>query len=86
MQQHADGTGRTYLAHQVHVAYVYPQLQGRGGNTDLDLARLEFLLGVQADFAGKAAVMGHDRILSQAGAHLVRHPLHQPPRVDEHQR
>ena len=78
--------GRTNLAGQVHVAYVYAQFQRRRGDAHLDLARLQLLLGVEAGGAGQAAVVGHHRFLPQPDAELVRHPLHQPPGIDEHQR
>ena len=78
--------GRAYLAHQVNIADVNSQLQGRGGDADLDLAGLEFLFGIQADFAGQAAVVGYDGLFTQACTHLVGHSFHKPPGVDEHQR
>ena len=86
LQQQPDGTGRTNLAHQVHVADVDAQFQGSGGDADLDIAMLEPLLGGQPRGAGQTAVVGRHRVFPHPFRKLVGYPLHQPPRVDEHQR
>ena len=85
LQQHAYGPGRADLADQVYNSDVDAQFQGRGGHADLDLPALQFLFGGQAGGAGKAAVMGHDRIVAQPGRKLVGDALNQPACVDEDQ-
>ena len=86
LQERGDRPRRADLADQVDVADVDAHLERRGGDDRLELARLEPLLGVEADLARQAAVMAGDRVFAEQLGQAMGHPLGQPPRVDEDQR
>ena len=58
--------------HEVDRADVDAQLERRGGDHDLQLARLEPLLGVEAPRARQAAVVRGDRVLAEPLAEVQR--------------
>ena len=85
LQEGGDRAGRFDLADQVDIADVDAQLQRGGGNQHLQLAVLQALFGVQAQFLGQAAmVRGHGRF-AQAVAEVAGDAFGQAPGVDEYQ-
>ena len=86
LQERGDRPRRADLADQVDVADVDAHLQRRGGDDRLQLARLQPLLGIEANLARQAAVMAGDGLFAELLGQAKRDPLGQPPRVDEHQR
>ena len=85
LQEQADGPGRSYLAHQVHRAYVYPKLQRGRGHAHPRAPILQASLGSKAALPGEAAVVSDHRLLAKAQREEVCDPLRQPACVDEHQ-
>jgi len=61
-----DGTGGVDLADEVNVADVDAELEGCGGDEDLDFAGLEAGFGVETERAGEGAVMGGDVFYADA--------------------
>ena len=86
LQECIDGARRADLANQIHIADVDAELQGGGRHQHLQFAALQPLLGMQAPFLGKTAVMGGDILLAQPLGQMPGHAFDQPSRVDEHQR
>jgi hypothetical protein len=74
------------VAHEVDRADVDAELERRRRHDDGDLARLELLLGFEADAARHAAVVRGDAALPQPFLERVRDALDEPARVHEHDR
>ncbi|MCY1272858.1 hypothetical protein D9M70_214520 [compost metagenome] len=85
LQEGGDAAWRTELADQLHVTDVDAQLQRGGGHQHLELATLEALLGVQAQFPRQAAVVGGHGGSAQALGKMAGDALSQAPGVDENQ-
>ncbi|MCY1409201.1 hypothetical protein D9M71_245410 [compost metagenome] len=85
MQKRRNRTGGGDLANQVDLADIDTQFQRRGGHQHLQLAALEPLLGIEPILLGQAAVMGGDRVATQALAQMSRQAFGQAPGVDENQ-
>jgi hypothetical protein len=86
LQEGGDAARGADLHHQVDVADVDAELERGGGDQHLQLAGLQALLGVQAQFARQAAVVRGHALVAQALAEVARRALGHAPRVDEHQR
>ena len=81
-----DGRRRLDLDHEVDGAHVDAELERRGGDECLDRPRLEPLFDLEAlRSRDRAVVRERDRLLRQL-VQRRRHPLREPPVVDEHER
>ena len=85
LQQGRDRARRTELADQVDIADVDAELQRRRGHEHLELGALEALLGVEAQFAGQAAMVGGDMLLAETFAEMACGAFGHASRVDEDQ-
>ena len=72
--------------HEIDVADVDAELERRGGDERLELARLEPLLGVEPARGREAAVMARDVVLAEPRAEARRDALGHLARVDEDER
>jgi len=86
LEQHGEISRRADVADRVDVADIDAQLQRRGGHHDGKLTAFQFFFDFETGLARETAVVRADFPLAQALGQLVRHPLHQPARVDEDQR
>ena len=73
------------MTDEIDMTDIDTQLQRCGGDHDRVLTRFQFLFDVQTSFSRQAAVVGAHLALAQALGQLVRHSLHQAPRVYEDQ-
>ena len=86
----SDGAGAGDLADQVDVADVDAEFERGGRDEDADLAVLQALLGVEAEFAGERAVVGGDTVRGRARFEALGEGegdlFDEAARVDEDQR
>ncbi len=86
LQERGDAARRTDLAHQLHRADVDAELERRGGDQRAQVAGAQARLDpVTPLLRQRTVVRGHD-VVAEALAQLVREPLGQAARVDEHER
>ena len=84
LDQRREGARRADVAHQVDRADVDAELERRRRHHERDLARLEPLLRLEPRAARHAAVVRGHPAGAEPLLERVRHALHQPARVDEH--
>ncbi len=85
LQCDSDGARRVDLADEVDGANVDAKLKRCGCDQQANLAVLELALGVEAQLAREAAVMGGDLVFSDALAKMHGDAFSQCARVDKHQ-
>src|SRR5262245_56829215 len=85
LQQNVYRARRTDVAHQIDVANIDAQFQGRRGNNHRQLARLGLLFDLQAGFSRQAAVVSADLIFTESLAQLMSDPLDEAPSIDKDQ-
>src|SRR5690606_9995110 len=76
---------RPYLAHEVHVPYVYAQLKRGRSDYRFQLPRLQPSLGVEPHLLRYAPVVRRDDLRPEPLRQVVRHPLREPPRIHEYE-
>ena len=86
LQRDGDRSRRADLADEIDRADVDAELERRRGDNRLQLSAFEPLFGREPQLAREAAVMGEHGVFAEPLGEMVRHPLGQPPRVDEHER
>ena len=86
LEEGGDAARRADLAHQLDRADVDAELERRGGDQRLQVARPQARLDPVAAVLRQAAVVRGDDVVAEALAELVREPLGQPAGVDEHER
>ena len=86
LQEGRDRARRAELADEVDVADVEAELERRRRHEHLEPALLQALLGVEAGFLGKAAVVRRHRLLAEPVAEVARRALGHAPGVDEDER
>ena len=86
LQRDRDRSRRSDLADEIDRADVDAELERRRGDDRLELAGLQPLFGGQPQLARQAAVMRQHGVFAEPLAKVMRDPLGQPARVDEHER
>ena len=86
LQCDSDGARRVDLADKVDGANVDAKLERCGRDQQANLAVLQLALGVEAQLAREAAVMGGDLVFADALAKMMATRSASRARVDEHQR
>ncbi len=86
LEERRDRTRRADLHHEVDIPDVDTELERRRGDEDLELARLEPLLGVETPSRRKAAVMARDVFRSETRAEPRGDALGHLARIHEHER
>ena len=84
LEKGGDAPGRSELAHELHRADVYAELQRSRRHDGAELPGTQARLHPEAAVHGQARVVGLDAVFPETLGKLVSDPLCHPPGVDEH--
>src|SRR5205823_6948848 len=85
LQRNGDRPRRADLANQIDAADIDAQFEGGGGDQRADLSGFEFAFGGEAEFAGQAAVVRSDGVLSETLGEMMRDTLSETTRIHENE-